>query len=87
MQIEVFADICIARELGVGLPDDADRQQVRVDWDDGKARGLLGSPHFFCGEANVFCPSLAISRQPETGLRIEQDRAKLVAFLQQCLTA
>jgi len=77
----------IADELGVDRPDDADRHQVRADWEAGKARGVIGSPHFFCGDADVFCPSLAISRDPDTVLRIEQDRAKLVAFLQDCLTA
>jgi predicted DsbA family dithiol-disulfide isomerase len=76
----------IADELGVGGPDDADRQQVRADWEAGKARGVIGSPHFFCGEASVFCPSLAISRDPDTGLRIEQDRAKLIAFVLECLS-
>lgn len=36
---------------------------VRADWEEGKARGVVGSPHFFTGDGgNWFCPSLAISR-------------------------
>ena len=34
-----------------------------ADWDEGKARGVVGSPHFFTDDGgNWFCPSLAISR-------------------------
>ena len=45
-------------------PLDADTTEsaVRADWDEGRARGVIGSPHFFTGEASWFCPGLAISR-------------------------
>lgn len=76
----------IANELGVALPDAADRRQVLDDWDEGKRRGVVGSPHFFSGGANLFCPALAITRT-DAGLSIEQDRAKLVSFLQACFAA
>ena len=36
---------------------------VRADWDEGKRRGVVGSPHFFTGQADGwFCPGLDISR-------------------------
>jgi predicted DsbA family dithiol-disulfide isomerase len=36
---------------------------VRADWDEGRARGVVGSPHFFTEDGgDWFCPSLAISR-------------------------
>ncbi|MGV0991363.1 MAG: DsbA family oxidoreductase [Mycobacterium sp.] len=36
---------------------------VRADWDEGKTRGVVGSPHFFTdGGGDWFCPGLAISR-------------------------
>jgi predicted DsbA family dithiol-disulfide isomerase len=36
---------------------------VRADWDEGKRRGVVGSPHFFTGDGGSwFCPGLAISR-------------------------
>jgi predicted DsbA family dithiol-disulfide isomerase len=33
---------------------------VRTDWERGKARGVKGSPHFFVGDADWFCPSLVV---------------------------
>lgn len=36
---------------------------VRADWDEGKQRGVVGSPHFFTAAGGSwFCPALAISR-------------------------
>lgn len=36
---------------------------VQADWDEGRARGVVGSPHFFAEDGGSwFCPSLAISR-------------------------
>ena len=53
----------IAARFGLD-PLDADTAEsaVRADWDEGRARGVIGSPHFFTGEASWFCPGLAISR-------------------------
>ncbi|MGI9163995.1 MAG: DsbA family oxidoreductase [Mycobacterium sp.] len=65
--------------LDIGLPDvvaeiatrfglepldaQATAAAVRADWDEGKARGVVGSPHFFTDDGgDWFCPSLAISR-------------------------
>ena len=74
----------LAAELGVDMPDDADRQTVLDDWHTGQRRGVLGSPHFFAGDANVFCPSLAVTKDASGTLSIATDRAKLDAFLQRC---
>lgn len=36
---------------------------VRADWQEGRKRGVVGSPHFFAADgAGWFCPGLAISR-------------------------
>lgn len=36
---------------------------VRADWEEGTARGVVGSPHFFTPDGGGwFCPGLAISR-------------------------
>jgi len=58
---EVVAAIAVRFGLD---PLDADTTEavVRADWDEGRARGVIGSPHFFTGEASWFCPGLAISR-------------------------
>lgn len=75
----------LAAELGVGMPTDSDREQVRADWERGRALGVLGSPHFFCGDAGVFCPSLEITRDPETGLVIHRSTDRLLEFVEACL--
>jgi len=59
---EVVASI--AARFGLDpLNADATEAAVRVDWEEGRARGVIGSPHFFTGDdASWFCPGLAISR-------------------------
>lgn len=54
----------IAARFGLDpLDADATEAAVRVDWEEGRARGVIGSPHFFTGDdASWFCPGLAISR-------------------------
>ncbi len=77
----------LATELGVDMPDDADRQAVLDDWHTGQQRGVLGSPHFFAGGDNVFCPSLSITKDASGTLSIATDRAKLDAFLERSFDA
>ncbi|MBU3750576.1 MAG: DsbA family protein [Mycobacterium sp.] len=46
-------------------PLDAEATAVAVaaDWDEGRRRGVVGSPHFFTADGDDwFCPALAISR-------------------------
>lgn len=74
----------IATTLGIPMPDEADRTAVRTAWDEGRARGVIGSPHFFCGARDVFCPSLELSRD-EQGLTAQRDTAALDAFVAACL--
>lgn len=59
---EVVATIAARFDLAP-LDPDATAAAVRADWDEGKARGVLGSPHFFTADGGSwFCPGLAISR-------------------------
>lgn len=45
------------------LDSAATTSAVRADWDKGKARGVIGSPHFFTADGGSwFCPGLDISR-------------------------
>lgn len=45
------------------LDPEATAAAVRADWEEGKERGVVGSPHFFTGDGHDwFCPGLAISR-------------------------
>ena len=80
---DVLAQLAI--EIGSDLPTDSDREAVRLDWEEGKSRGVLGSPHFFCGDHDVFCPTLEITRDPETGLTIRRDTERLMSFVRDCL--
>ena len=45
----------------------------------------LGSPHFFCGDVDVFCPSLTITKDPVKGTSILRDTSPfLTDFLARC---
>lgn len=45
------------------LDAEATSAAVRADWEEGRTRGVIGSPHFFADDdSGWFCPSLAISR-------------------------
>jgi len=76
----------IAATLGVGMPEQVDRASIEDDWREGQRRGVLGSPHFFCGDASVFCPSLEITKEPGRGVSIVRDVSRLTAFLEGCLS-
>lgn len=54
----------IADRFGLDpLDAEATSAAVNADWDEGRARGVIGSPHFFTDDGGSwFCPSLAISR-------------------------
>jgi predicted DsbA family dithiol-disulfide isomerase len=77
----------IAEELGIEMPDAADHAAVLSGWRDGQRRGVLGSPHFFCGDRDVFCPSLEITKGPEHDVAILRDTSRLTEFLEQCFSA
>ena len=78
----VLADVAgTAGAAGVDVPgDDA---AVLADLDRGRARGVVGSPHFFLPDGDVFCPALDISR-PDGHLRIIADQEGFAAFLDRC---
>jgi predicted DsbA family dithiol-disulfide isomerase len=86
-------DICdvsvlgeLASEHGVPVHAGADVAAVRADWEAGRRRGVLGSPHFFVGESGYFCPALDI-RRIGGELRIRQDRGSLDRLLASALAA
>lgn len=74
----------VAARAGVPMPTDADRDAVRASWDEGRSRGVIGSPHFFCGGRHVFCPSLELTRD-DRGLTATRDDAALASFVADCL--
>ncbi|HUY21227.1 MAG TPA: DsbA family protein [Acidimicrobiales bacterium] len=74
----------VADAHGLGAPGSEDDAAVLADWHEGEARGVRGSPHFFCGGEGTFCPSLEISRDGEGRLHVRRDSDALEAFLVEC---
>lgn len=74
----------VANAHGVGHPTPDDDKAVRTEWQEGKSRGVKGSPHFFCGEVEAFCPSLDIAKDGDGELHIRRNMEALDAFLAEC---
>ena len=79
---DVLANVASAH--GVDGPDTDDDEAVRADWHEGQSRGVKGSPHFFCGELEVFCPSLDISKDEDGQLYLRRNTEALDEFLAEC---
>ena len=80
---DVLADVATAHGLAAGATDDA---AVLTEWREGQRRGVKGSPHFFCGDLESFCPSLEISKDPLGHLVLGRNIDRLDAFLAGCFT-
>lgn len=74
----------VAAEHGLA-PGPGGEQAVLADWEDGKRRGVIGSPHFFGRHGDAFCPSLDIKRV-EGHLQISADPASMEALLDDLLS-
>lgn len=54
----------VAARCGVTLPDPEEVERaVRADLEEGRRRGVVGSPHFFVDGEGRFCPLLDIRRE------------------------
>ena len=51
---EVLTDIARAHDLEP--PERVDEAMIVADWEEGRRRGVQGSPHFFVDDAGFFCP-------------------------------
>jgi predicted DsbA family dithiol-disulfide isomerase len=72
-------------DLAARSPHGTGDAQVLADWNEGKARDVKGSPHFFVEGARFFCPSMKVEGDGEQ-LEIEFDEEGFSAFLDHCLT-
>jgi predicted DsbA family dithiol-disulfide isomerase len=81
---DVLREIAVA--AGVEVPDAADHRRVLDDWAEGRACGVIGSPHFIVDESGFFCPGLDIERVDDH-LQIRTDRHAFDAFVERCFTA
>lgn len=69
----------IAAEQGISVPTTDAVDAVIADWEEGKRRGVRGSPEFFVKGRGYFCPTLDITRVGGQ-LRIVPDIDGLSAF-------
>jgi predicted DsbA family dithiol-disulfide isomerase len=60
---------------------DDDSARVRFDYADGRGRGVRGSPHYWSGDDDFFCPALVIGHDDDGTLTADFDPAGLTAFL------
>jgi predicted DsbA family dithiol-disulfide isomerase len=73
----------IAQAAGIALPHNCELDRVRDDLTEGQARGVIGSPHFFIGDTNYFCPTLDITHADD-GLHIAGDPDTFDCFIETC---
>ena len=57
-------------------------QLVMADWEEGRQRGVIGSPHFFVGDSSFFCPSLDI-QHIDGKVQMTFDEVAFDAFMRQ----
>lgn len=77
--LEALGDMARAFDVTWSEGDAADR--VLDEWSDGGHRGVIGSPHFFVGDAGWFCPVLDISHDGGE-LRVSESAAALDSLLE-----
>jgi predicted DsbA family dithiol-disulfide isomerase len=61
----------------------AGEAEVRADYAEGRARGVIGSPHFFVGGEDFFCPTLEIERVDDR-LNVSFDADGFDEFIDRC---
>jgi predicted DsbA family dithiol-disulfide isomerase len=64
---QVLAELAAAHRVPAPQAHHGDR--VRADWEEGRRRGVVGSPHFFAGDRSFFCPALRVDHGQD-GLRV-----------------
>ena len=79
---DVLSDITTS--AGVGWLDAPTNERSLTTWQEGAARGVKGSPHFYCGDSDAFCPSLEISKDGTGHLKVSANSDVLDAFLTDC---
>ena len=75
---DALGSIAAAHDLA--LPDTEPSKAVQREYDDGKARGVQGSPHFFVGADSFFCPTLDLGKDSQGRLTARIDRTVLAEF-------
>jgi len=71
--------LAVENGLNPSVVDDLERVESRLD--EGRRRGVRGSPHYFVGEAGLFCPLLDIEEDAFGGLNLQEQLERLQLFL------
>ena len=81
-QDEVLAEVAARHHLSV---TEADAATIDADLDEGRRRGVIGSPHFFTPTGGWFCPTLTIGRDDSGVLHIDTDAERFDEFVASCV--
>lgn len=74
----------LAQSFAVPFETPVDLEAVYEEWRSGQARGVKGSPHFFCANTDAFCPALDIERDSSGRLSLRMRSSELETFLRGC---
>ncbi len=74
----VLSDIAARHDVALPGPDESAR--VQADYDDGRRRGVAGSPHFWVGTDDYFCPALDLGHDTQGVLTARFDPEGLAEF-------
>lgn len=69
---EILAPLAARFEVPFATGD-VDTAAILADHDEGRRRGVVGSPHFFTPDGGFFCPALDVSRDENDRLRVRAD--------------
>ena len=75
---DALALIAAAHHLDADDPELG--RTIRSDYEAGQRRGVRGSPHFFMGDDDFFCPALDLGRDADGHLTARFDSAMLADF-------
>ena len=70
----------VANEFGLEPPSNDVDARVQADYEEGQRRGVRGSPDFWLGDKEFFCPALTLGHDDD-GLTAEFDTDGLGNFL------
>jgi predicted DsbA family dithiol-disulfide isomerase len=75
---DVLTDIARAHDLDAPSAEPCDA--IVADYEEGKRRGVKGSPHFFVGSDGFFCPALDLGHDADGHLTARFDADMLADF-------
>jgi predicted DsbA family dithiol-disulfide isomerase len=71
----------LARRSGLDVTVMGETGRVEARLEEGRTRGVKGSPHFFIGDGGMFCPLLDIERSQMGELHMKERFERFEAFI------